>query len=86
MKSLALAACLGLVTPWAAAATTPANSDTSVKTETYHYGDTLDVARIISQTATGEGCGVVIATMVYEDSKGQKHRLQYQRLGNNCAY
>ncbi|HCP55314.1 MULTISPECIES: DUF2790 domain-containing protein [Pseudomonas] len=86
MKSLALAVCLGLVAPWAAAATTPAAADAPVKPETYQYGDTLDVARVISQTATDEGCGVVDATIVYEDSKGETHRLQYERLGNNCAY
>ncbi len=51
----------------------------------YHYGQALDVAKVISIEAP-QGCEVGEATMVYEDSQGQTHTLVYLRQGENCVY
>ena len=49
----------------------------------YHYGQKLDIAEVISMT-NPKGCEVGEATMVYEDSKGQRHTLVYERTGEYC--
>ncbi|MGE8498808.1 MAG: DUF2790 domain-containing protein [Pseudomonas sp.] len=53
--------------------------------EVYHYGDTLDVARVIS-ISTPHGCTVGEARMTYEDSKGEVHTLVYLQQGDDCVY
>ncbi|AVO54430.1 DUF2790 domain-containing protein [Ectopseudomonas mendocina] len=53
--------------------------------ETYHYGMHLDIAKVISQTLP-QGCQVGEARMVYLDSKGERHTLIYQRIGEDCRY
>ena len=50
----------------------------------YHYGQHLDIARVISQTLPQTGCAVGEAQMVYLDSKGEQHTLTYLRQGENC--
>lgn len=49
--------------------------------ETYHYGMKLDVQKIISKTDVSTKRGVVPVTMVYQDSHGALHKLQYLELG-----
>jgi hypothetical protein len=49
--------------------------------ETYHYGMKLDVQKILSKTDVTEERGVVPVTMVYQDSQGNLHKLQYLQLG-----
>lgn len=51
----------------------------------YHYGQAMDVARVIS-IEVPQGCEVGEATMVYEDSHGKIHTLVYLRQGENCVY
>ncbi|MGE8358796.1 DUF2790 domain-containing protein [Pseudomonas sp.] len=51
--------------------------------EVYHYGDTLDVARVIS-ISSPHGCAVGEARMTYEDSHGQVHTLVYVQAGEDC--
>ncbi|WP_028238340.1 DUF2790 domain-containing protein [Stutzerimonas azotifigens] len=51
--------------------------------EVYHYGQKLDIAKVISME-NPKGCEVGEATMVYEDSKGQRHTLVYERIGEFC--
>lgn len=51
--------------------------------EHYHYGMHLDIAKVISQTLP-QGCEVGEARMVYLDSKGERHTLIYQRMGDDC--
>jgi hypothetical protein len=52
--------------------------------EVYSYSTHLDIAKVISTTAPGNVCGAVPVEMVYEDSTGQRHRMQYQVMGTGC--
>jgi hypothetical protein len=45
----------------------------------------LDIARVISMSEVPNVCEVVPARMTYEDSKGQKHILEYRVMGNGCS-
>ena len=51
---------------------------------TYHYGQDLDVAKVVSQSLPQTGCAVGEAKMVYLDSKGEQHTVTYLRQGENC--
>ena len=53
--------------------------------EHYHYGTQLDIARVVSLSNIPKVCEVVPATMVYEDSQGQRHTLEYQVMGDGCS-
>lgn len=44
----------------------------------------VDVANVISVKAPESGCGIVPATMIYEDSQGQRHTLDYQMWATDC--
>jgi len=53
----------------------------------YNYSQHLDIAKVVSMTTDGNvaiECGPVEAHMVYVDSKGQTHNLEYTRLGDGC--
>ena len=71
---------LGLTLILSAAA--QANDTTAV----YHYGMPLDIAQVVnlSEPAT-DVCDVVQASMVYVDSAGQQHTLQYLKLAQVCT-
>jgi hypothetical protein len=49
--------------------------------ESYHYGMKLDVQKVISETDVSNKSGVVPVTMVYQDSKGQVHKVQFLQQG-----
>lgn len=51
----------------------------------YHYGDKLDVAKVVSMEVPDGGCEVVEAKMTYLDSKGESHVMTYLRQGANCS-
>ena len=50
----------------------------------YHYGDDLDIAKVISVNVPNGGCAVVEAKMTYVDSKGETHVMSYLRQGADC--
>ncbi|MBC8649246.1 DUF2790 domain-containing protein [Pseudomonas sp. MTM4] len=50
----------------------------------YHYGDDLDIAKVISVNVPNGGCSVVEATMTYLDSRGETHVMTYLRQGADC--
>ena len=52
-----------------------------------HYSNShhLDIAHVISTTEIANVCAVVPVRMTYEDSKGQKHILEYRVMGNGCS-
>ncbi|AZC25023.1 MULTISPECIES: DUF2790 domain-containing protein [Pseudomonas] len=56
-----------------------------VPVEEYSYSTDLDIAKVISMSEVPEVCEVVPARMEYEDSKGQRHILQYRVMGNGCS-
>ena len=51
----------------------------------YRYGQTLDVAEVISlQEADARTCEVVEARMVYRDSAGAVNAVTYLKQADNC--
>ncbi|WP_085601597.1 DUF2790 domain-containing protein [Pseudomonas sp. B10(2017)] len=56
-----------------------------IPVEQYSYSQHLDIARVISISEVPNVCEVVPARMTYEDSKGQKHILEYRVMGNGCS-
>lgn len=62
-----------------------AQSVLAAQPEVYHYGDELDVARVIAMRLP-QGCEIGEAQMTYEDSRGVVHTVTYLRQGENCQY
>ncbi|EKT4455422.1 DUF2790 domain-containing protein [Pseudomonas putida] len=56
-----------------------------IPVEQYSYSQHLDIARVISMSEVPNVCEVVPARMTYEDSKGQRHILEYRVMGNGCS-
>ena len=53
--------------------------------EHYSYSSDLDIAKVISMSEIPSVCEVVPAQMVYEDSQGKQHTLEYRVMGNGCS-
>lgn len=53
--------------------------------EHYSYSSELDIVKVISMTEVPNVCEVVPAQMVYEDSHGMQHTLEYRVMGNGCS-
>ena len=84
MKYLAFVA-LSMVSLFASAAETPAAA--TAQGEVYNYSQNLDIAKVISINSVNPSaieCGPELAHMIYVDSKGVRHDLQYTRMGENC--
>ncbi|MBB4862575.1 hypothetical protein HNP46_001419 [Pseudomonas nitritireducens] len=55
--------------------------------EQYHYGQKLDVKRVLAiheESASPFDCGIVNARMDYLDSSGQPHSLAYRKFATDC--
>ncbi|WP_256659496.1 DUF2790 domain-containing protein [Pseudomonas sp. H9] len=62
-------------------------ADTSVTPQTYHYGQRLDVQKVLAiQDNSANACGVVTAKMDYLDSKGQPRSVQYQTYATGACH
>lgn len=61
-------------------------NDQNAPVEVYSYSTHLDIAKVISTTEPGNVCGAVPVEMVYEDSAGVRHRMQYQVMGSGCDH
>jgi hypothetical protein len=57
----------------------------NVPIEHYKYGDSLDIEKVIEVGTPPEVCAVVTTHMIYLDSKGTKHDLEYNIMGNGCS-
>ncbi|WP_442108047.1 DUF2790 domain-containing protein [Pseudomonas sp. NUPR-001] len=58
----------------------------SESTAVYHYGMPLDIAKVVQMSEPdSQLCDVVQASMVYLDSAGQQHTLQYLKLALACS-
>jgi hypothetical protein len=55
------------------------------ETAASHSATGLDIARVISQTPDEGVCGIQPMTLVYEDSQGQRHTLNYLIQGSGCS-
>lgn len=65
-----------------------ANADSAeqqVPVEEYNYSQHLDIAHVLSVSSVPNVCEVVPAQMVYEDSQGHTHVLEYRVMGNGCS-
>ncbi|QXI27347.1 DUF2790 domain-containing protein [Pseudomonas vanderleydeniana] len=53
--------------------------------EEYTYSSHPDIHKVISMSEIPEVCEVVPARMVYEDSQGVRHVMEYRVMGNGCS-
>lgn len=58
-----------------------AHADETTPVEQYSYGMHLDIARVIGQTAPDEYKDVTPERLIYLDSKGVKHIMEYEVVG-----
>jgi hypothetical protein len=86
MKNFAMFAALSLFSVFASANDRVNNTEQVPASVTYNYSQNLDIAKVIQITsADGDTCGPVKAHMLYLDSKGVEHNLEYTRIdGGNC--
>ncbi len=54
--------------------------------EQYTYSSHPDIQKVISMSETPDVCEVVPARMVYEDSQGVRHTMEYRVMGNGCSH
>lgn len=64
-------------------ATDAANQQAPV--EAYTYSSHPDIHKVISTSTIPDVCEVVPAQMVYEDSHGARHIMEYRVMGNGCS-
>ncbi len=62
-----------------------AMADEPLPVEHYSYAQHLDIAHVISTSDVADVCAVVPVRMTYEDSKGQRHMLEYHVMGSGCS-
>lgn len=61
------------------------DNDQTVPIEHYSYGDKLDISKVIEMDTPPDVCAVVTTHMLYLDSKGIKHNLEYNIMGDGCS-
>jgi len=54
--------------------------------EVYTYSSHPDIQKVISMSEVPDVCEVVPARMVYEDSQGTRHTMEYRVMGNGCSH
>ncbi|MDD2056674.1 DUF2790 domain-containing protein [Pseudomonas sp. GD03860] len=60
---------------------------TGVPVQRYHYGQQLDVQKVLAvHEDNARGCGVTTAQMDYLDSHGQPRSVQYQTYTTNGCH
>jgi len=83
----ALFAALSIFSALASAnSATPAPETVPAAVE-YTYAQHLDIAKVVSMTSASDlstTCGPVESHMLYVDSKGVTHNMEYTRLGDGC--
>ncbi|MFK7701266.1 DUF2790 domain-containing protein [Pseudomonas caspiana] len=55
------------------------------KVEPYRYSQDLDIAHVVGITDLPNACAVVPMQMTYDDSKGNRHIMEYHVLGSGCT-
>jgi hypothetical protein len=85
MKSLLVGAVvLAFLNTAMAAGADTAHNATVAKVDNYMYGAHLDISKVLSVSTPATSCGVVPEQMIYLDSTGSKHELDYQVVGDGC--
>ncbi|MDX1725732.1 MAG: DUF2790 domain-containing protein [Pseudomonas sp.] len=79
--SFTLAATLGIAgTAWAQSS--PSQEAEKVQAVDYHYGMSLDVQKVIHISDNSDKVGVVPTTIIFLDSNGKLHKVNYLELGS----
>lgn len=73
--------CLGSV----AMAAEQDTQSAQVKVESYRYAQHLDIANVVAATEVPNVCNVVPVQLTYDDSKGDRHIMEYLVVGNGCT-
>jgi hypothetical protein len=85
MKNYAMFAALSMFSIFASANDQINSSTKNAPVEDYAYSQHLDIAKVIQVTAdNANSCGPIEAHMIYDDSKGVRHNLEYTRIGDGC--
>lgn len=80
-------AVLSLLSTFAAAQGNPAAGATTPVNQVDDYSEDLDIAKAVRNTnAASTTCGPVKGHVVYVDSQGVRHELDYVRLGDACQH
>jgi len=62
-------------------------TDTAVQAMPYHYGMSLDIAKVVSMTEPSTlECKVVTADMKFIDTAGKLEEITYLKLSDACQY
>lgn len=78
---------LSLFSTLAAAQGAPSPGANTPVTATDDYAEDLDIAKAVRSThAASTACGLVTGHVVYVDSQGVRHELNYTRLGEACPH
>ncbi|KGU83239.1 DUF2790 domain-containing protein [Pseudomonas mediterranea] len=56
-----------------------------IAVEPYRYSQHLDIAHVVSITQIPDVCDVVPVQMTYDDSKGDRHTMEYHVIGTGCT-
>ncbi|MBH3405787.1 DUF2790 domain-containing protein [Pseudomonas glycinae] len=56
-----------------------------VTVEPYRYSQDLDIAHVVAISETPNVCDVVPVQMTYDDSKGNRHVMEYHVMGSGCT-
>ncbi|RJG14303.1 DUF2790 domain-containing protein [Pseudomonas cavernicola] len=83
MKTILTGLALASLCPLALATSMDASHELPV--EVYNYSMELDIAKVIAIDTPPYVCEVVPTRMTYEDSKGQRHILEYLVWGGGCS-
>jgi hypothetical protein len=87
LKTTAAALILAGLCTSAFADATSANTSQAHKSriENYQYSTPLDISHVISTTQPANECAAVPVQMTYENSRGERHVLQYLTMGTGCT-
>ncbi|KQW41838.1 MULTISPECIES: DUF2790 domain-containing protein [Pseudomonas] len=56
-----------------------------VTVEPYQYSQNLDIAHVVAISEIPNVCAVVPMHLTYDDSKGDRHIMEYHVMGNGCT-
>ncbi|KWU52035.1 DUF2790 domain-containing protein [Pseudomonas palleroniana] len=82
-----LIAVLSLFSTLAAAQGDPGPGDNTPVNQADDYAQDLDIAKAVRSTrAAATACGPVKGHVIYVDSQGVRHELDYIRVGDACPH
>lgn len=59
-----------------------AHADDTERVVHYDYGMRLDIAHVVSQSTSNEYLDVVPVVLIYLDSSGERHAIEYEVVGS----